>query len=325
MSAKLSLAACVFLVLSACGYVGDPLPPALHIPRRIADLRVKQSGGRLIVDFTIDPLTTEALGLRLGGIELRAGSSDPGSDLDAWAATAERLDVSVLKPGPVHLEFNSASRTGKPLWFAVRIASHRERWSEWSNVETIEVVEAIPAPQGLRADVSPQGVQLSWRLPVNRAGSRVRVLRKGPDEQDFAAVADVDGDRWIDAAAQYGQTYEYAVQSFAEKAESPRTAAIRVTPEDKFAPAPPVGLSAIVGLGTVELAWEPSPEPDVAGYRVYRATGDATPQPLGEPVAAASYRDREVRSGTKYRYAVSAVDQRGNESALCAAVEVVAP
>jgi fibronectin type 3 domain-containing protein len=35
--------------------------------------------------------------------------------------------------------------------------------------------------------------------------------------------------------------------------------------------------------------------------------------------------DRGIETGRRYRYAVTAVDQKGNESARSAAVEVVAP
>ena len=36
-----------FFLLS-CGYIGDPLPPALNIPRKITDLRVSQQAGRIV-------------------------------------------------------------------------------------------------------------------------------------------------------------------------------------------------------------------------------------------------------------------------------------
>ena len=55
-----------------------------------------------------------------------------------------------------------------------------------------------------------------------------------------------------------------------------------VTPRDVFPPAAPVGLEAAIvpatpqGAAYVELSWAISPEPDLAGYRVYRSDREDT-------------------------------------------------
>jgi fibronectin type 3 domain-containing protein len=282
-------------------------------------------GDRLVIEFTIPPLTTDNLGLRLAGVELRASTTDPGAAVEPWASSADQIDVQASEPGPVRREVASASWSGKPLWLAVRVGSHKKKWSEWSNVTGIEVVPEVRRPEGLRAENTPQGTRLSWRFAEERAGRQVRVLRKAPGEPQFTAAATAPGTEWLDPVVTLGQTYEYAVQAVVGEAQSQATDPIRFTPEDRFAPAPPAGLTALAGLSSIELAWEPGPEPDLTGYRVYRAEGDADLRPLGEPVATPSYRDKEARSGTRYRYAISAIDQRGNESQPCAAVIIEAP
>jgi fibronectin type 3 domain-containing protein len=68
----------------------------------------------------------------------------------------------------------------------------------------------------------------------------------------------------------------------------------------------------------VELRWDPSPVPDLAGYRVYRrAAGEAkftllTPELLKKPYLV----DEGVQRGRTYHYYVTAVDNtpRANES-----------
>jgi fibronectin type 3 domain-containing protein len=68
----------------------------------------------------------------------------------------------------------------------------------------------------------------------------------------------------------------------------------------------------------VELRWELSPAPDVAGYRVYRrSSGEEkftrlTPELLKKPY----FVDAQVRRGQTYHYSVTAVDDspRANES-----------
>lgn len=49
------------LGMLGCGYVGDPMPPALNIPMRVIDLNAEQVGARMKLRFTIPDLTTEKL------------------------------------------------------------------------------------------------------------------------------------------------------------------------------------------------------------------------------------------------------------------------
>jgi hypothetical protein len=89
---------------------------------------------------------------------------------------------------------------------------------------------------------------------------------------------------------------------------SPKTC---VTPADTFPPAAPRSLAAIAGEGMISLIWEPNAESDLAGYLVLRgdAPGDTLRAITPEPVAATTYRDTTVRQGTRYVYAVVAVDR----------------
>ena len=43
--------------------MGAPKPPALDIPTRITDLRAAEYGDKIVVQFTIGPLTTDGLAL----------------------------------------------------------------------------------------------------------------------------------------------------------------------------------------------------------------------------------------------------------------------
>jgi len=78
----------------------------------------------------------------------------------------------------------------------------------------------------------------------------------------------------------------------------------------------------------VRLAWNPSPEPDVAAYAVYRAgeSGELMRIAATMPVDRV-YADRDVRPGTTYRHAVTALDSacRPNESARSNVVSVRVP
>lgn len=91
---------------------------------------------------------------------------------------------------------------------------------------------------------------------------------------------------------------------------SPKTC---LTPQDTFPPAAPLNLAAIAGPGVINLIWDPNSETDLAGYIVLR--GEAQAGTLGalqaitpEPITVTSYRDETVKPGTRYVYAVVAVD-----------------
>jgi hypothetical protein len=84
-----------------------------------------------------------------------------------------------------------------------------------------------------------------------------------------------------------------------------------VTPIDTFAPTAPRGLAAVGSEGVISLIWEPSPERDVAGYLVLRgeSPGDTLRQLTEAPVLDTTYRDTALVAGTRYVYAVVAVDK----------------
>jgi len=63
----------------------------------------------------------------------------------------------------------------------------------------------------------------------------------------------------------------------------------------------------------------------IEGYRVYRAFENNTFEHITEPQDSTSFSDRNIESGKRYRYAVSAVDLSGNESKLSEPVAVTAP
>lgn len=90
---------------------------------------------------------------------------------------------------------------------------------------------------------------------------------------------------------------------------------------DNLAPAAPVDFAAIGGSGGIELAWQPSPSPDVALYRLHRGTTvDFVPAPgnLVIEQATCGYVDAAGTAGSFYK--LLAVDIHGNAGPWVVAV-----
>ena len=85
------------------------------------------------------------------------------------------------------------------------------------------------------------------------------------------------------------------------------------------APAAPLGLVSVTGDSSVVLHWLPNTEPDVVGYRIYVApcaSGHDCPYDRVGFTAATQFDVTGLANGVKRFFAVSAVDEAGNESDL---------
>ena len=307
--------AAVALTLIGCGYVSDPLPPALNIPVRVTDLTAVQRGDKLVMTFTAPALTTEQLPIRdFDRVELRIGPA--ASSMDTWAGAATSLPLAAPEPGAaINAEAPAAQWSGREVLIAVRLVSTRGREADWSNSVVLTPRAPLPMPV-VTASAHPDGVQVRWQdIP----GAKYRV-RKGTD-----AAAVVEKPVYVDSTVELGKTYTYDVQAFVGLVESEISKPVTVTARDEFAPKPPAGVTIVAGANSVELAWERNLETDLGTYRVYRAEGSGDFKVLADAVEGLAYSDRQVESGKTYRYRVTAIDRSGNESEPSSVVEAATP
>jgi Fibronectin type III domain len=86
--------------------------------------------------------------------------------------------------------------------------------------------------------------------------------------------------------------------------------------------------SAVLTNGAVRLEWNPVPEPNVTGYRVYYGTASgAYLQPLGQGLAstATNYTVTGLAGAHRYFFAVTATNSLGKESAYSNEVSLDIP
>ena len=319
------LAAFAALLLAGCGYIGDPMPPLANVPQKVRDLAAVQRGSHVIVQFTVPANTTEDH--PIPGplkLDLRAGATDHFEE-NQWAASALQIPSAPVIGGTARYEIPSSQWVGKEIIFGVRIVAGNGKQSGWSNFVVVPVVPAPAQPAAVAAVATADGVRVTWQAP----GAEFRVLRKEEGSADYTLAATVQKPEYVDATAEFGKPYSYMVQTIARQndkvAESDLSAAVSLTPVDTFPPAPPGGLHASAAPNSIELSWERNTEPDLNGYRIYRAIGAGDFEKLADVSVAPTYSDRAVEAGKTYRYAITALDRVGNESARSAVVEVVVP
>jgi hypothetical protein len=193
----------------------------------------------------------------------------------------------------------------------------------WSNFAAVQLVAPPEKPAEVTPVATSGGVKLTWRAQ----GQQFRVFRKVEGAPDFTLAATVERPEFTDAECEFGKRCTYEVQTVVRVdertlAESDLSGEVSIRPEDKFPPAIPAGLHATPSPGSVELSWDPNTEPDLAGYRVYRASGGDF-EKVADVATIPSYSDKKVERGKTYKYVVTAVDRSGNESPRTQPVEVV--
>jgi fibronectin type 3 domain-containing protein len=216
----------------------------------------------------------------------------------------------------------------KIITFAVRIKDEKKRMSEFSGLLSIEVQPSPLPPQNVRASVFEKHIEVRWSAPAATAGELgstqpvgYKVYRAEEEEAPVLLNSSlVRGEEYRDGSFSFGKTYRYFVRAVASDAaafrESDDSEVVEILAKDTFPPAPPAGLTVISGTGFIALSWEANKEPDLAGYKVWRrAAGQADFVLLKSlPATETTYSDSLVEKNKRYDYAITALDNAGNES-----------
>lgn len=318
-------------VLGACGAIGDPLPPLQNLPRPVSDLAVRQVAQRIEMEWTWPLLTTEGTVAReIGGfavwaVDVPGFASDlaPGT-IRTYARLVGRLDPAELADkepgGRLSLRSPLADwQPGQAVVVVVTGANRAGRDAGYSNQARLQPLDPPAAPRWTGAEPGPAGVALSWEM-ADRA-EEYAVERASGEDGPFVSLGRLGITSFLDRTAAWDVTHRYRLRPYrnseAGRVEGPLSEELPVTPRDTFAPAPPKGLRAVRAASAVELSWLPSPEPDVAGYRLIRDGED-----LSGPLASTTYSDGSAAAGTAHEYSLTAIDDSGNESEPSAAVRV---
>jgi len=207
----------------------------------------------------------------------------------------------------------------KALVYAVRTTALKGEISPWSNAVSVVPVPVPPPPGNLDVEGRKGGVALSWAASDGAVGYVV-LRREATDPTWGAPVGSVAADvsNFLDSSAIYGTRYVYTVLALAAATPPVESAPVverEVDYRDVFAPVTPTGLRAVVLAASVRLIWEESPDRDVVGYIVERATPGGNFTRLNPvPVNQLEYSDTTAPRGQVLTYRVLAIDRVGNIS-----------
>lgn len=337
--------------VTGCGTPAAPMPPSLNLPDPVNDLAALRTGNDVLLTWKMPKKSTDKLLLKVV-IPVRvcrkegSGACVPVSGNLGFPPEAEGSFKETLPP---------ALAVGEPrsLSYFVELINRNGRSAGPSNGAVVLAGEAPPAVAGLSAKVIKTGVVLRWT--PDHPGESIRLHRNlltpqptgnaaqqgpltpesEPLEQNLLVDAGLQAgatpDRALDQDIRFGKVYEYRAQRIARvsaegqalELDGPLSDPVRVDAKDVFPPNVPTDLAAVATLAqagvetAIDLSWQPVTDTDLAGYAVYRREGDGPWQRISpaEPLVPPGFHDAHVETGHTYRYAVTAIDQGGHESA----------
>ena len=344
------------VVLSGCASPGPPRSPTLNLPGAVTKLTAMRRGAAVELEFVLPQRNTDRLPLK--GDRVTASfcrAVDAGKCVAV--AGVKPVEFALLTNGqptvaelkdelPVELSGGAA----RVLAYRVELFNVAGKTAGFSDPVYAAAGVAPAAVEGLAARGSRLGVVVSWK-PVAGDGSVVALRREelAPKPVDAKAkktdsvvwlgaegeAAKNDVGMVLDTSAVEGEPYRYmaerrkTVQLGGRTLEMRSEASVAVVYvlHDVYPPPVPTDLSGAAfadasGGTAVDLIWQPVVDAGLSGYNVYRAAGEDTGRGKklnGEAVRLPAFHDVLPGAG-RYRYSVTAVDAKGNESG---AVETV--
>lgn len=329
------------LIFTACGKVGDPLPPIPKAPLIVNELAATQQGTSIILSF---PVAKETLTDKLKRVDVyrliepvTAPQGITAEDYLTRAALITSLSdaqlptrvsiISYVDP----IDFKVANDQTR-YRYAVRLVNRDDRPADLSNYASLTPLSTVAEPPvGLQAEVTQTTMEIRWQPPAaNLNGSSpanvfgYNLYRRVGGQWAKVNAAPFKETRYIEKQFQFGTPYEFIVRALSlpragapltEIIESNESLPLTVTPKDTFPPTAPTSITIASRGGLISLFWPANPEPDVIGYNIYRSEDEKTWTKITpRPITTITFSDRQVQIGKRYFYQLAAVDNAGNES-----------
>ncbi len=336
----------IIAILCGCGTPGAPQPPSLNLAVPVSDLRAERNGGEVRLTWTPPRQTTDGAAFRhRGPTKICRGMDIPHSDRCDEVGSVPLAPPNAKTATAIDQLPSQNALADAYAIYSLQVENDRGRSAGLSNQVQVPAVSVSIVKDPITTRATADAIVATAQITTNGAGvpQTLQLRRKEPGSPQEITVATSPLE--IDSAGQTKQT-ELRDESFAwEKTYSYRlvltataklpngvvsfegssSQPVTVFAHDIFAPAVPTGVQAVFSGNfagqqpSIDLTWDPDTNRDLAGYFMYRRSGDdpvsAARKLNQQPIAAPAYRDTAIQPGNTYFYSVSAVDQRNNESA----------
>ena len=342
-----------------CANPGPPRPPSLYLPAAPAKVTALRVGDVVEVSFTAPTKTTDGVLLKSSSITgslCRIGEQGkclPVKEMPAQLSFAAKGADGAPNRVVWRDELPQAMAMGGPQAVGYRVTLYNAAGKSGEPSDTAyAVIGRPPEPvTGLRVDGSRAGAIVAWdagghgdvlirREEVSPKDTKKKkganaeepgVVWLKPEGENTAGVHRMlDDSAELDVAYRYGAVRQSTVQAGGRTLQmrSAVSTPVEFTWREIYPPAAPTGLNA-AGFATetggyaVDLIWQPVSDTRLAGYNVYRETmgENAARVKLNDmPVAMPAFHDATAHAEQRYRYSVTAIDPKENESAAVSMV-----
>jgi len=342
-----------------CGKRRPPLPPIERVQQRTELLSGVQRGNQVILSWPAPLRNASDVSVQsIRRIDVYRLAEKPRAPLgltEEEFATRSTLIGSVTyeeikKGGEVLSYTDTLELAGEPtrLRYAIRYVNAAGQRAAFSNFLLLEPAARISQPPTMITtgkEVSEDAITIAWQppaanidgsTPVNLLGYNIyRVTGQDGEGSQPINDAPISGTHYEDRKFKFGETYRYAVRAVSlgtegGQVESVNSNSISVSPLDTFAPSAPASITVAAAPGRLSIFFPANPEPDIAGYNIYRSSDPDLPKESWNklnPVllTRTTFQDEKVESGRRYYYYLTAVDQAGNVSPFSEVVSETVP
>jgi len=343
----------------ACGKRLPPLPPLERVQQRTELLSGVQRGDEVILSWPAPLRNAPSSSVQsIRRIDVYRLAEKPSAPLplteEEFAARSTLIgsvtEDQIWSAKDTLTYTDKLQLAGQPtrLRYAIRYVNSAGQRAAFSNFLLIEPAARIAQPPKLLStEVAESGITLTWEppaanidgsVPVNLLGYNVYRLDNSQTEVSSTPLNTaglVSGTQFVDKNFKFGQDYKYLLRSVSlgtegAQVESLNSNMLAVSPRDIFKPSAPAAITIVGAPGRLSIFFPANPEPDVAGYNIYRSTDPDLPKDRWAKLNSTlltktTFQDQNVESGKKYYYDLTAVDQAGNVSSPSEVVSEIVP
>ena len=327
-----------------CGKRTPPLPPLERVPQRTDELTGEQRGNLIVLTWPAPRRNAgESSVQSIRRIDVYRVAEKPNAPLpmteEEFAARATLVGSvtydEVRRAGETLTYADPLELAGQParLRYAIRYVNSAGQHAAFSNFFLFEPAATIAEPPtNVQKQESETAITLTWEPPKANIDGSTPVNLLGYNVYRTAASQPQSGKsplnknpltsiQYQDRSFKFGEKYTYVVRSvslgtLARPVESLDSNSVTAEPKDIYPPSAPSLSPPGVAPGRIALFWPANPEPDIAGYLLYRSTDPKGPWTKLTPTlyTKTTFTDENVESGKTYYYYLKAVDTSDNVS-----------